>query len=267
MAPFNTHFLVAEKIWPEFQNDAWGQHYGQFCFGCVAPDVDKASATLTQRDTHFFDRTTDYELMASARTAAFLTRQDEFLQQPFAELSSEAQAFVLGYLCHLAVDEVSKHLWRRETWLKFHHVRPTSAFAALDEMARQQIEDYAAIRRTLDDVETLDVLPHIPLTDLQRMLVGTRAFVAAPEVEQEYLALVDLFEPDRSLLDRRESLARLRREIDQARRQVHHFELERLARASIAHSRQRIADFLDGRNPEPEYPALERQVSNTEPLK
>ena len=54
MAPFNTHFLIAEKLWPELDGP-WQTYYGQFCFGCVAPDVDKLSSTLTQIDTHFFD--------------------------------------------------------------------------------------------------------------------------------------------------------------------------------------------------------------------
>lgn len=256
MAPFNAHFLIAEKIWPELQAETGAAHYGQFCFGCVAPDVDKASASLTQRDTHFYDRTTDYELMASARTAAFLARQREFLCCPFSQLSAAGQAFVLGYLCHLAVDEVSKHLWRRKTWQNFTGVRPTAAFAALDEAVWPHIESYGAIRAALHSIAPLDVLPLIPLSDLQQMLAGVQAFADARSAEQEYLALVDLFDADRSPPERDAGLSRLREEIDLARGQVHYFELERLVAASLAHSRRRIADLLAGRVPAPAYPSL-----------
>jgi hypothetical protein len=142
---------VAEKIWPEVRAKlSWPatgsrNHYGQFCFGCIAPDVDKASAMLTQKNTHFYDRTTDYDLMASHRSAAFLKHQAGFLGQPFADLHAEAQAFVLGYLCHLCVDEVSKHMWRREVWVQLKRVHPGATFAAIDEAAWQRIKNYPVI--------------------------------------------------------------------------------------------------------------------------
>ena len=256
MAPFNTHFLIAEKVWPELQNGPWAEHYGQFCFGCVAPDVDKASATLSQRDTHFNDRTTDYELMASARTSAFMAQQAQFLKHPLAELPAAGQAFVLGYVCHLAVDEVSKHLWRQETWRKFKHVRPTSAFAVLDEFVWQQTENYEAIRHALAAIEALDVLNPVPLTDLQHMLRGVQTFVAARSLEQEYLALIDLFDADRSAEERQQSLDRLRQELDLVRPQLQYFKLEQLLCSGVAHSHRRLADLLAGRKPKPAYPEL-----------
>ncbi len=255
MAPFNTHFLIAEKIWPELTGP-WQPYYGQFCFGCVAPDVDKASATLTQKGTHFFDRTGDYEFMASHRSAAFLKHQADFLCYPFAHLSSEAQAFVLGYLCHLCVDEVSKHLWRRETWLQFKHITPGTAFAALDEAAWQRIQNYPAIIEALCSIKVLDVVPRVPLADLERMLQGACAFVQAKNVEEEYLALVDLFDRP-TPAQRRQKQRCLRTEIDMARQQVHLFKIETLVEASLTHTRHRLADLIAGRIPEPDYPVLE----------
>lgn len=259
MAPFNTHFLIAEKIWPDLSTGPWAAHYGQFCFGCVAPDVDKASSVLTQKDTHFFDRFGDYEAMASQRTAAFIAQQADFLRHPFAELPAEAQAFVLGYLCHLCVDEVSKHLWRRETWLKFHHVRPTSAFAALDELAWRCIQDYAAITRAFCEIEALPVIRHIALTDLEWMHQGVCRFVQAKSVEDEYLALVDMFDRP-SATKRREVAARFRREIDAAREQVRFFQLEILVEAGALRSRERLADLIAERVPEPSYPCINEKT-------
>lgn len=255
MAPFNTHLLIAEKIWPDLADGPWREHYGQFCFGCVAPDVDKASQTLTQKDTHFFDRTNDYELMASARTAAFLARQGDFLKQPFSAMSAAEQAFVLGYLCHLCVDEVSKHMWRRETWQNFWPLRPTSAFAALDEVAWQQTEDYQAIREALAGLEAPDVIAPIPLADLQKMLRGVQAFAAAKSAVGEYTALLDLF-MEATAHKREEYLECFRGELDTARQRVHAFQLETCVRAGVVHTQKRVAALLAGRRPQPDYPSL-----------
>ncbi|MFN8454307.1 MAG: zinc dependent phospholipase C family protein [Anaerolineae bacterium] len=254
MAPFNTHFLIAEKIWLRLPGP-WQPYYGQFCFGCIAPDVDKLSPTLSQRDTHFFDRTGEYDLMASHRSAAFVARQAEFLLQPFAQLWPEAQAFVLGYLCHLCVDEVSKHLWRRETWIHFKDIGPGAAFAALDEQVRQQIEDYAAITQALCAVQPLHVIPTIPPADLSRMLQGVCHFAQVETPEEEFLALVDIF--DQITSEQREERRRyFRAHIDQARTHLRFFHLERLIKTSLAHSYHRLADLIEGRIPEPGYPEV-----------
>ncbi len=262
MAPFNTHFLIAEKIWPEITTKLSlpvnSNHYGQFCFGCVAPDVDKLSATLTQKDTHFFDRTTDYDLMASGRSAAFLEHQANFLCCPFTDLPADGQAFILGYLCHLAVDEVSKHMWRHDTWVRLNPIHPGASFSALDEAGRQRIHNYAAIVAAINTIKALDVIPRIPLTDLEQMLAGTRAFIQADTLEGNFLALVDMFDhptPDQ----RQEKQHILQTQIDKARQRVHFFQLDRLIEAALGHSHRRLADLLDGRTPPPGYPALNEQ--------
>ncbi|HMQ52930.1 MAG TPA: zinc dependent phospholipase C family protein [Anaerolineae bacterium] len=254
MAPFNTHFLVAEMIWPELDGP-WQIAYGQFCFGCVAPDVDKISVDLRQRDTHFYDRTDPYEFMASHRSATFLARQAEFLRAPFQQLTPDEQAFVLGYLCHLCLDEVSKFMWQRETWLRFYQIGPGPAFAALDELARQKINDYAAIGAALDTVRPVAVVPVIPYPDLEKMLVGVRHFVHAPTLEEEYLALVDMF--DRPTPEhRQEKRHQLRQNIPIARRRVHYFKLATLLRAGLARTRLRIENLLAGHVPEPALPEI-----------
>jgi len=254
MAPFNAHFLIAEKIWPDLPGP-WQPYYGQFCFGCVAPDVDKLSDTLTQKDTHFFDRTGDYEFMATHRSVSFLQQQAEFLAQPFAQLLPEAQAFILGYLCHLCVDEVSKHMWRRETWLNFKQIRPGAAFAALDEAARRTISDYEAIVKDLGQLQPVEVIPRIPTADLADFLHGVRRFVEADTLEKEFLTLVDMFDqltPE----GRRQKQQDFRQDIEKAHRQVHYFKMDTLIAAGLAHSYHRLADLLEGRIPEPGYPEV-----------
>jgi hypothetical protein len=261
MAPFNTHFLIAEKIWPALPGP-WRAYYGQFAFGCVAPDVDKVSATLTQRDTHFFDRTSDYDLMATHRSATFLAGQAEFLGQPFANLPPEAQAFVLGYLCHLCVDEVSKHLWRRDTWLQFQDIGPGPAFAALDECAQQQTQNYKAIVTAIDSLNPVDVVPSIPASDLAYFYHSVCRFTKATSTEEAYLTLVDLF--DRPTPEQREHKRQhLLAYLTHARQQIHLFEVTTLVEAGLAHSYRRLTELIQGNLPEPGYPDLNGKAKIT----
>lgn len=254
MAPFNTHFLIAEKLWPHLDGP-WREHYGMFCFGCIAPDVDKISPALTQKDTHFFDRSGEYDLMATHRSAEFIRQQADFFCRPFAGLRPPEQAFALGYLCHLCVDEVSKHMWRRETWLKFRDIGPGPAFAALDEAARQQILNYPAIVRALDSIAAPDIIPRIPLADLEVTLQGVRNFVHAGDAEGEFLALVDMFDQP-TPEERRKKQKYFKSVIHLARRQVGIFKLDLLVEAGLARSRLRLVELIEGRAPEPGYPLL-----------
>ena len=256
MAPFNTHFLVAEKTWPELDGP-WQPHYGQFCFGSIAPDVDKLSPVLTQKDTHFFDRSGPWEMMASHRSAALIQQQAEFFDRPFAQLCPPAQAFALGYLCHLCVDEVSKHMWQKETWLKFKDVGPGPIFAALDEAARQQLRDYPVLAESLCAIEPLAVIPHIPLEALRTIWQGVCTFVRAEALEAAYLALVDAFErPSPELRQQRQQ--DFQAKIELARQQVYHLNLEILVASSLVRTRQRLAELIEGQSPEPGYPELIR---------
>lgn len=258
MAPFNTHFLIAEKIWPDLDGPWQPQHYDQFCFGCVAPDVDKLSTQLTQKDTHFFDRTGPRELMASHRSATFLQQQRQFLGRPFSQLDPGEQAFVLGYLCHLCVDEVSKHMWQRGTWIHFVGIGPGPAFAALDGLAHTKIKDYRRMANAFKTIEALDVIPAIPLVDLEAFLSGVKNFVHANTVEDEFLALIDMFDRPPPEI-RCQKLRDFREAFDAAQKNIYRFRLDDLVNAGLNRSRQRLTDLLAGRAAEPGFPSLSVQ--------
>lgn len=112
MAPYLTHLVVGERVW--FSLDGrrpTQQDYGTFLFGCLAPDMDKLCDGLEQATTHFVakDSAGDWVWRRSQR---FLDRQTDFLRVPYPELSAGEQAFVLGYLCHVATDETTGRLAR-----------------------------------------------------------------------------------------------------------------------------------------------------------
>jgi hypothetical protein len=68
--------------------------------------VDKLCDGLEQSTTHFVGKD-EAGTYAWRRSQHFLEHQQEFLRAPFAALEADEQSFVLGYLCHVATDEVT----------------------------------------------------------------------------------------------------------------------------------------------------------------
>ena len=107
MAPFLTHLVVGERVWAALDGKRPSpDHFGTFLFGCLAPDVDKFCDGLEQGTTHFMakDPGGTYVWQRSQR---FLEDQDDVLRAPFHALETTEQAFVIGYLCHIATDEIT----------------------------------------------------------------------------------------------------------------------------------------------------------------
>lgn len=111
MAPLITHLVIAERIWPLLAG-RWNGAYGSFLFGNLAADVDKFCPDLEQATTHLVgkDRT---DAWLTQRSRRFIDQQAELLRAPFPELAPAEQAFVLGYLCHLTVDEATTSRFER----------------------------------------------------------------------------------------------------------------------------------------------------------
>jgi hypothetical protein len=107
MAPFLTHLVVGEGVWAALDGERpTPDDYGTFLFGCLAPDVDKFCHGLEQGTTHFLakDGSGTWIWLRSQR---FLDGQASFLRAPFHTLEGIEQTFVMGYLCHIATDEMT----------------------------------------------------------------------------------------------------------------------------------------------------------------
>lgn len=140
-------------------------------------------------------------------------------------------------------------------WIQLKRVHPGATFAAIDEAARQRIQNFPAIAKSFCSVEVQDVIPRIPLADLERMLQGTCQFVQAPSIEEAFMALVDLFDQP-TPEERQKKRQYLRRGLGLARQQAHFFTIDRVVDAAVAHSRQRLTDLIEGCIPEPGYPTI-----------
>ncbi|MFN2218072.1 MAG: zinc dependent phospholipase C family protein [Anaerolineae bacterium] len=107
MAPFLTHLVVGERVWTALNGARPApDNYGTFLFGCLAPDVDKFCHGLEQSTTHFLAKD-EAGTWAWLRSQRFLDSQNAFLRTPFHTLDAVEQAFVMGYLCHVATDEIT----------------------------------------------------------------------------------------------------------------------------------------------------------------
>lgn len=107
MAAFLTHLVVGERVWHGLDGrQPNGNHYGSFLFGCLAPDVDKLCPGLEQGTTHFVPKD-EAGTFVWRRSQRFLDHQRQFLRVPFRTLGAAERALVMGYLCHVATDEIT----------------------------------------------------------------------------------------------------------------------------------------------------------------
>jgi hypothetical protein len=174
MAPLNTHLIVGERVFAQLrQFDSTS--CGAFLLGCVLVDVHGFSK-IDRRVTHFVGRLNEDGKDAFQKSCDnFLKRLATLLIHPWHELEQQEQAFVTGYLCHLATDEVSKQM-TYEMMQKLDITSLTnlpvpggillSAFASLTS---EMYGDFASIASALHAVEVPQVLLHVPHENFQAM--------------------------------------------------------------------------------------------------
>lgn len=176
MAPFITHLVIGERVfaqWPRFDPAV----YGEFLLGCALVDV-HAFCNIERRVTHFAERLKENGPFAFNKSCTnFLSRLDGLLVRPWNELTHAEQAFVAGYLCHLAADED----WKQFDWYLLHTLgiywwidpsplvgvklmpAPTNVvLTAFEVLSSKLYVDFSTVVLALDDVSIPNVLTHIP---------------------------------------------------------------------------------------------------------
>jgi hypothetical protein len=174
MAPLVTHLVVGERVFAQLQQfDSTA--YGPFLLGCVLVDVN-GFIGIDRRVTHFVGRLHEDGRDAFGKSCDnFLEQLDTLLIRPWRELQQHERAFVAGYLCHLAVDEVSKqsgYEMLQKLGISSLADLPVpggillSAFAALTSELHG---DFSAIALALENVSIPHVLVHVLLDDFRAM--------------------------------------------------------------------------------------------------
>lgn len=174
MAPLVTHLVVGERVFAQLQQFD-SKAYGPFLLGCLLVDVNGFS-DIDRRTTHFAGRLHEDGADAFRKSCtSFLAQLDALLVRPWRELVREEQAFVAGYLCHLAVDEVSKqsgYEMMQKLGISSLAELPVpggillSAFGAL---TRELYGDFSTIISVLENTSIPHVLTHVSHGDFRTM--------------------------------------------------------------------------------------------------
>jgi hypothetical protein len=174
MASTITHLIIGEHTLARLQRFE-SAVCGSFLLGCILADVNNFSA-IDRRTTHFVGRLHEDGEDAFTRSCTnFLNQLDTLLGHPWDKLVEQERAFVAGYLCHLAADEV----WKRMSQSVMVALGITSLvdipvpgevfMTAFDVLSHEAYIDAQSVAASLDSVVVPDVLTHVPHQAFQTM--------------------------------------------------------------------------------------------------
>jgi len=217
MATFVTHLVIGERVFARLKQEhcpIQESEYGAFLLGCMLVDVNNFNG-MDRRETHFVGRLEQDGQDAFRKSCAnFVAQLDALLVRPWSDLTPAAQAFVTGYLCHLAADEA----WKQRSW-EWQRSQasnpPTDPIApvgvlltAFDAASTKTYRDSAAIASALTAAAVPHALTHIPHADLVEMWDTIRAHVLDGQVPDSYFKLLQRMGKSKARIER------IRREYD-----------------------------------------------------
>ena len=195
MAPLVTHLVVGERVFAPLQQFG-DEEYGSFLLGCVLVDVHGFS-DVDRRTTHFVGRLEEDGTDAFNKSCTnFLSQLDDLLLRPWGELASAEQAFVAGYLCHLAADEDWKQFgWNVLQTLEIPSLAdfpvPGEVFlTAFDVLSSEMYVDFPSVTSALNDVAIPNVLAHVPHEAFQAMWDIAQEHVADGRTPESYFEML-----------------------------------------------------------------------------
>jgi len=130
--------------------------------------------------------------------ANFLQNLDSLLRLPWKMLQPEEHSFVVGYLCHLAVDECWKKLGLElfqklgiHSWADFPMPGDVS-LTTYDFLGSKQLLDPCVLDTILEDVVIPDVFLHMPMTIFVRQWDVIRDYVFAGGTPEAHFHMLEL---------------------------------------------------------------------------
>lgn len=168
MAASITHLVVGERVFKQATHlIPTAAVYGCFLTGCVLVDV-HVFHDIDRRKTHFVGRFEEGKDAYSKSCSNFLDQLDTLLNHPWNDMTRAEQAFVMGYLCHLAADECWKelgcHVFEKlgiTSWVDLP-VPFDVLLTAFDFLSRRVLIDPATAFTALQNSPIPDVFRHVP---------------------------------------------------------------------------------------------------------
>jgi len=169
--------------------------YGSFLMGCMVVDV-HALHDIDRRQTHFagrFEKDGEYIYRKSCST--FLSQLGTLLQRSWSGMAQTEQAFVAGYLCHLAADEcwqeLRSHLFQKQeitSWTDLT-VPPDVTLTAFDFLSHRLLIDADTVFAALQEASVPDVFRHVPCETFRHQWDLTRDYVLRGGTPEAYLKM------------------------------------------------------------------------------
>ena len=196
MAGEITHLVVGEHVFAELQRFGTNA-YGPFLLGCVLPDVQTIGG-IDRRETHFVGRLDENGEDSFTRSCTnFLDQLDTLLVRPWSELVERERAFVAGYLCHLAADEIWKRM-TQDVMLVLGIVTLTDlpvpgevVITAFDVLSHEMYTDVTAVAASLAGAAVPDVLTHVPHRAFQTMWNVVKPHAMDGKAAESYFEMLE----------------------------------------------------------------------------
>ncbi len=197
MAASITHLVVGEHVFRQVTHlNPTVSVYGSFLAGCVLVDV-HVFHDINRRQTHFAGRFEEGRDSYSKSCSSFLSGLEVFLRRPWIELERAEQAFVMGYLCHLAVDECWKDFGFRllqklgiPTWMDLP-VPFDVLLTAFDFLSQKLLIDPATVFVALQNATIPDVFKHIPHEILHHQRNLIHGYVMSSGTPAAYVKMLE----------------------------------------------------------------------------
>jgi hypothetical protein len=200
VAAHTTHLVVGERVFPQIapllvQMPSTAQR-GTFLLGCVVVDVHLFGA-IDRRRTHFRDGLYARGDLAYDRSCAnFVRAVGGLLARPWPALRPDEQAFVAGYLCHLATDESwMAFCWRMldrlglERWSALP-VPGSVLMTAYHVLSRPLFHHFASIAEALAQAPIPHAMTHVPHEAFVHAWQTVRAHVLDGHTPDSYLLML-----------------------------------------------------------------------------
>jgi hypothetical protein len=198
MATLIVHLAVGERVSATIQHlRPNSQVYGAFLLGCVLVDANNYS-DLERHQTHF-TRLSGGESGSAPKEScdSFLRQLDSLLLRHWDALSEPEQAFVAGYLCHLAADEA----WLEVSWGLLQElglrawedlsVPAEVMLLTFNELSQDLFKDFSTITLALNSADIPEVFAHVSQASFRKMWDTSRAYVLEGGSLESYLALLE----------------------------------------------------------------------------
>jgi len=198
MAPLITHLVIGERVFRQLRHfNPTPTIYGSFLLGCLLVDANHFS-DVDRRQTHFVGRLDEDGADAFEKSCAnFLSQLNSLLLSAWDELTLREQAFVAGYLCHLAADET----WKAFTWRLLQPLDVTSwvdfpvpgevVLTVVSVLSSKMITDMRAVAAALNDAAIPHVLTHVSHDAFQNMWDITQAYALDGRTRESYFDMLE----------------------------------------------------------------------------